>query len=38
MKSWQHGYELDYLKIREEVDKEGGMYVRIWTPETIETM
>ena len=31
-------YELDYLKIREEVDKEGGTYVRVWTPETIETL
>lgn len=31
-------YELDYLKIREEVDKQGGSYFRIWTPETIETV
>jgi len=31
-------YELDYLKIREEVDREGGSYFRIWTPEKIETV
>ena len=31
-------YELDYLKIREEVDKEGGSYFRIWTPEKIHTV
>ena len=31
-------YELDYLKIREEVDKEGGSYFRIWTPEKIDTV
>jgi hypothetical protein len=31
-------YELDYLKIREEVDKVGGSYFRIWTPEKIDTV
>ena len=29
-------YALDYLKIREEVDKQGGTYFKIWTPEKIE--
>ena len=29
-------YSLDFLKVREEVDKRGGVYYRIWTPETIE--
>jgi hypothetical protein len=29
-------YALDYLKVREEVDKMGGTYFRIWTPEKIE--
>ena len=29
-------YALDYLKIREEVDKMGGTYFKIWTPEKIE--
>ena len=29
-------YSLDYLKVREDVDKKGGTYYRIWTPEMIE--
>ena len=31
-------YYLDYLKIREEVDKEGGTYFRIWYPDRIDTI
>jgi len=31
-------YSLDYLKVREEVDKSGGSYIRLWTPEQIETI
>ena len=31
-------YILDYLKIREEVDSEGGTYFRIWYTDKIETI
>ena len=31
-------YTLDYLKVREEVDREGGTYLRIWYPDRIETV
>ena len=31
-------YYLDYLKIREEVDKDGGSYFRIWYPDRIDTL
>ena len=31
-------YYLDYLKIREEVDKEGGIYMRVWYPDRIDTI
>jgi len=31
-------YVLDYIKIREEVDKDGGTYFRIWTNEKIDTV
>ena len=31
-------YVLDYIKVREEVDKNGGTYFRIWTPEKIDTV
>jgi hypothetical protein len=31
-------YYLDYLKVREEVDRDGGTYVRIWYPDRIETV
>ena len=31
-------YELNYLKIREEVDKDGGTYMRLWYPDRIETV
>ena len=31
-------YSLDYLKIREEVDKEGGTYFRMWFPDRIDTV
>ena len=31
-------YYLDYLKIREEVDKDGGTYFRIWYPDRIDTI
>ncbi len=31
-------YELDYLKVREEVDKEGGQYFRLWFPDRIDTV
>ena len=31
-------YVLDYLKIREEVDKDGGTYMRIWYPDRIDTV
>ena len=28
-------YSLDYLKVREEVDKDGGSYIRLWFPDRI---
>lgn len=31
-------YELNYLKIREEVDRDGGTYMRIWYPDKIDTL
>ena len=31
-------YYLDYLKIREEVDKDGGTYFRMWFPDRIDTI
>ena len=31
-------YYLDYLKIREDVDKDGGSYFRIWYPDRIDTL
>ena len=31
-------YELNYLKIREEVDKQGGTYMRLWYPDRIDTV
>ena len=31
-------YSLDYLKIREEVDKNNGTYFRIWHPDRVETV
>ena len=31
-------YELNYLKIREEVDREDGQYLRIWFPDRIDTV
>jgi len=31
-------YELNYLKIREEVDREGGTYMRIWYLDRIDTL
>nr|BAR20361.1 portal protein [uncultured Mediterranean phage uvMED]BAR38417.1 portal protein [uncultured Mediterranean phage uvMED] len=31
-------YELNYLKIREEVDRDGGTYMRIWYPDRIDTV
>ena len=31
-------YELDYLKIREEVDREGGTYMRLWYLDRIDTL
>ena len=31
-------YYLDYLKVREEVDKDGGTYFRLWFPDRIETI
>jgi len=31
-------YELNYLKVREEVDKDGGTYMRIWYPDRIDTV
>ena len=31
-------YELNYLKIREEVDKDGGTYMRVWYPDRIDTV
>jgi hypothetical protein len=31
-------YYLDYLKVREEVDKDGGVYYRMWYPDRIDTV
>ena len=31
-------YELDYLKIREEVDRQEGQYFRLWFPDRIDTV
>ena len=31
-------YYLDFLKVREEVDKEGGTYMRMWYPDRIDTL
>ena len=31
-------YELNYLKIREEVDRKGGTYMRVWYPDRIDTI
>ena len=31
-------YELDYLKIREEVDKDNGTYMRVWYLDRIDTL
>ena len=31
-------YYLDYLKVREEIDKDGGTYFRLWFPDRIETI
>ena len=31
-------YELNYLKIREEVDREKGQYIRVWYPDRIDTL
>ena len=31
-------YVLDYLKVREEVDKNGGTYLRLWYLDKVETM
>jgi len=31
-------YELNYLKVREEVDKDGGTYMRVWYPDRIDTV
>jgi len=31
-------YVLDYMKIREEVDKNGGTYFRLWYPDRVETV
>ena len=31
-------YVLNYMKVREEVDKDGGTYFRIWTNEKIDTV
>jgi hypothetical protein len=31
-------YELDYLKIREEVDRKGGTYMRVWYLDRIDTI
>ena len=31
-------YSLDYLKVREEVDKDGGSYIRLWFPDRIDTI
>ena len=31
-------YALDYLKIREEVDRDGGSYFRLWYPDRVDTV
>jgi len=31
-------YVLNYLKVREEVDRDGGTYFRVWKPDVIETV
>jgi len=31
-------YELNYLKIKEEVDRENGTYMRVWYPDRIDTV
>jgi hypothetical protein len=31
-------YELNYLKIKEEVDREKGTYMRVWYPDRIDTL
>ena len=31
-------YQLNYLKIREEVDKSGGSYMRLWFPDRVDTI
>jgi len=31
-------YELDYLKVREEIDRDGGQYFRLWYPDRIDTV
>ena len=31
-------YYLDYLKIREEVDRNGGTYMRLWYPNRVDTV
>ena len=31
-------YSLDYLKVREEVDRSGGTYYRMWFPDRIDTV
>jgi len=31
-------YVLDYLKIREEVDKDGGTYIRMWYEDRVDTI
>ena len=31
-------YSLDFLKIREEVDKDGGSYYRLWYPDRVDTV
>ena len=31
-------YYLDYLKIREEVDRNGGTYMRLWYPDKVDTI
>ena len=31
-------YYLDYLKIREEVDRNGGTYMRLWYPDRVDTI
>ena len=31
-------YSLDYLKIREDVDRNGGTYMRLWYPDRVDTV